>query len=243
MKEEMGCKFLIIDSGAVQVYHDKSKKIEIDIDDYIDYIKQNREWVDGFETLDVMEFDDKGKWTKNSIKQTIDNWKYMESNNTLPIPIIRANILSDVYSQVSFYLKNGQNFISMSLGSKLNKYKNVKLITILLKMFPSVRLHGLAATDIKIMRKVPFYSVDSTSWIKGTIYAGYNPHRGDRHFQKNILYTNIRNIKDFPTHKDWTNRSETGENRQRLMVKGILDELKKYRLLDKCYYENGKCLV
>lgn len=133
-------------------------------DEYVEYIKANEKHLEVYTNLDIV----------NNPTATWENQKYFESKGLNPLPVWHFG--SDI-SFLKHYLKEGYTYIGIG-GLVPNPYTVLRpaldeIFTKYLcdsKGMPTVKIHGFAATSIKMMCRYPWYSVDSASWIK---YAAY----------------------------------------------------------------------
>lgn len=182
---------LFLDSGAFSALTRGGK---VDIDKYIDFIKENRSSIDMYANLDVID-----SWEK-----TWDNQKYMESKGLDPLPTFHVNLEENMdkaeeenmYEHLNRYVDAGYAYIGlggmvktvvgytdMSKVSVQRKYVVEKLDSIFANILcnkdgmPKVKVHGFGISSWFLMWRYPWYSVDSTTWIKvsrnGLIYVPY----------------------------------------------------------------------
>lgn len=145
-----------MDSGG---YSAHSKNVEIKIDDYISYIKENINIIDFYANLDAI----------GNAAQSWKNQKYMEKQGLNPIPIFHCG---EDFKWLKRYIDKGYQYIGlggMVSGLKIsvpvflemcwNRYLTDK------EGFPIIKVHGFGMTVFKYIVKYPWYSVDSTSWL------------------------------------------------------------------------------
>lgn len=144
-----------LDSGAFSAY---MKKVEINIDDYIKFIKENREYIDVYANLDVIR-DPEG---------TLKNQKYMESKGLNPIPTY--HLMSD-FKYLEYYANNYDYIAIGGLAIAENRTVLVSQLDEVFRNyicnkdgFPKIKTHGFGVTSHELLLRYPWYSVDSTSW-------------------------------------------------------------------------------
>ncbi len=156
---------LFLDSGAYSAF---TQGIEIDIYEYIDFIKKYEDILEVYANLDVIA---KGKTEadkKQAAEKTLENQKIMEASGLSPLPTFH-------YGEPFEYLKYyTENYDYVALGGMVGTPSN-KLILWLNVCFekyicdkkglPKVKIHGFGLTSLKLMMRYPWYSVDSTSWV------------------------------------------------------------------------------
>ena len=144
---------IFMDSGAYSAW---TKKVEIDIDEYIKFIKNHH--IGKYIVLDVV----------GNPKQTYDNLKHMESNGLQPIPVFHFGSDFKYLQQLV-----DENYYYICLGGTVGaSTKNkIEFFDKCFKSFPNTYFHGLGMTQIDILLKYPWFSVDSTAWLNGRKYS------------------------------------------------------------------------
>lgn len=156
---------LFLDSGAFSGW---SKGIEIKIEDYIQFVKDNLDYITHYSVLDSI----------GDPKQTLKNQKIMEAAGLHPMPCFH-------YGEPIRYLENYlENYDYISLGGMVpisTKDLRVWLDDIFgnyicdNKGMPKNKVHGFGMTSLDLMVRYPWFSVDSTSWVLtgrfGSVYV------------------------------------------------------------------------
>ena len=146
---------LFLDSGAFSAW---SQGIEIDILDYIEFIKKHKKYLDVYANLDVI----------GDPEKTLRNQYKMEKAGLSPLPCFH-------YKEDESYLKTYlKKYKYIALGGMVGTHKK-QLDLWLNKIFgeficdtdgyPKIKIHGFGLTSLDLMLKYPWYSVDSTSWV------------------------------------------------------------------------------
>jgi len=146
---------VFLDSGAFSAYNSNAK---IDINKYIEFIKKHN--FDKYVVLDVI----------GSQEETMGNLKYMQKENLSPIPVFQYD------SKLSYLNDMAGKYQLIALGgllSETSKNKRIKWCKDILNSYPNQNFHGFGATGQKIF-KLPWYSVDSSSWYRN--YADQFPN-------------------------------------------------------------------
>lgn len=156
---------LFLDSGAFSAW---SQGKEIDIYEYIDFIKEHINVIDVYANLDVIG-DPEATWKNQMI---------MEKAGLKPLPVFH-------YGEDEKWLKRmlTKDYDYISLGgmvpistSDLIHWLDYVYKTYLCddKGMPIVKVHGFGLTSLRLMVRYPWFSVDSTSWVltgrMGSIY-------------------------------------------------------------------------
>jgi len=148
-----------------------TKGAEIDLDEYIAFIKENGHYFDAYACLDVIG-DPKASW---------ENQMYMVSKGLCPVPVYHLNDRDLSYLKAMVdefpYIGIGGMAGTEETGFSLTWEQVVELLDHLWSDYicdkdglPKVKVHGFGMTRPTIMRRYPWYSVDSTSWA---IYSKY----------------------------------------------------------------------
>lgn len=179
---------LFLDSGAFTA---KEKGVDIDIDEYCEYVKKYEKQLEVYANLDVIE----------NAEATLKNQLYMESKGLHPLPTFHQ--LED-FKYLDYYLENYE-YIALGgmVGIALNRPKlQAWLDTCFKKIFeyskknnkPLTKVHGFGITANWAWERYPFYSVDSTSWLSYGRY-GHSYFEKDKKLEKykarNIHYLEL----------------------------------------------------
>jgi hypothetical protein len=152
---------LVSDCGAVAV---DSQNMEIDIDDYIAFIRPIEHLLDFHISLDVI----------GDGKKSYENWLYMLGEGLTPVPVYH-------YGTPKKYLYeycHRTDYVAISLGKADNRRLSVSKRSEMLASiwrsrnlvdstgYPKVRVHGLGITALELVAAFNWYSVDSSSWVR-----------------------------------------------------------------------------
>lgn len=155
-------KVVFLDSGAFSAF---TKGVEVDLPGYCEYIKRNTdiiEKVDGVLCASVL--DGIGDPLK-----TWQNQKAMESLGVCPLPCFH-------YGEDERYLEYYiQNYEYITLGGMV-PISTPQLIHWLDRLWeryltdgsgrPRLKVHGFGLTSLPLMKRYPWYSVDSSTWVQ-----------------------------------------------------------------------------
>jgi hypothetical protein len=155
---------LFLDSGAFSAW---SKKVTINIDDYIAFINKYKKHIDVYANLDVI----------GDADATLKNQKYMESKGLNPIPTYHLG------SDIIYLRKYADNYPYIALGGMAGTGTASKQIISQLDPIwdkyltnddgtAKIKVHGFACTGLEIITRYPWYSVDSTSWVMTGRFGG-----------------------------------------------------------------------
>lgn len=146
---------LFLDSGAFSAW---SKGLQIDIDEYIDFIKVNEKYIDVYSVLDSI----------GDPELTLKNQAIMEKAGLSPIPCfhygedikyLKCYLQKYNYIALGGMVPIGSADLSVWLDSIFSEYicDSTGL--------PICKIHGFGMTSLKLVLRYPWYSIDSTSWV------------------------------------------------------------------------------
>ena len=170
---------LMLDSGAFSAWFHNDP---INIKEYIQYIKDHMSLLDSYVTLDTIPGKD-GRMDRNpdSIKKSAassyKNQQIMKDAGLAPIPVFHQGEEwewlfkmmdeGETYIGISPYLRSTDREVRRWLDDCFTRLVDSK-------GRPIVKTHGFGATGTQVMRRYPWYSVDSTTW---TVAGGYGKVR------------------------------------------------------------------
>jgi hypothetical protein len=147
---------LFLDCGAFSAM---TKKIKIDIDDYIDFVKKHKHMFSAVAALDVI----------GDAGATYQNYLYMRKKG-LDDVIPTYHVTCGKPSYLKRYMDTTDY---IAIGGMVKA--PINLVQVLDELFsryivdrdgwPKVKVHGFGCTSVDLMLRYPWYSVDSTSWV------------------------------------------------------------------------------
>jgi hypothetical protein len=157
---------LFLDSGAFSAW---SKGVEINIDEYIQFIKEHEDVISVYANLDVI----------GDAENTYKNQRIMEKAGLNPLPVFHYR---EDEKWLERYLNRGHDYIG--IGGMVMSHRS-QIYQFLDRIFskyltdsngmPVIKVHGFGLTSLRLMLRYPWYSVDSTSWVTtgrmGSIYV------------------------------------------------------------------------
>ena len=176
-----------LDSGAYSAW---SRGTVIDLDEYCAFIRANIDHIEVYASLDVIPgVPGRAATTaerNNAAEQSWDNYLYMKSEGLDPIPVFHYGE-DDIF--LKRMLKHGCSYIGIgglvSVPSRMRRHWLDHVFTMLTDAsgMPTVKTHGFGMTAIPLVFRYPWYSIDSTTWIKITANgAVYLPQMRDGQF-------------------------------------------------------------
>ena len=175
MKKEVS---LFLDSGAHSFYMKSKLKNENFSDkefneyfiSYMDFIKKNKDYIDVYVNLDVI----------NDPEWSYKNYLIMKKNGLDPIPVVHPG---EDPKWMKKYLDLNCSYVGTGgLGQFFTKGKYIDWVSRVWcdvltdkQGFPVAKVHGFAVTSLEVMLMFPWFSVDSTSWVMtsrfGSVYV------------------------------------------------------------------------
>lgn len=183
----MNSNKVILDSGAVALYNKhvngeshgtclkdrasadysffRTKEFKRYRDEYIKFAKKNHNSFAAYINLDVI----------FNAKLSYESLKYMEDQDCTPLPVFHVGSNTKWLRR---YIDEGYGYICIA-GMYPERFSTIRPILDRIwkdiltdsRGKPRVKVHGLAATSYTLMRRYPWYSVDSSTPIKASGYG------------------------------------------------------------------------
>lgn len=213
---------IAIDSGAFSIYVDMNNRRKIPnfsetkefwdyVDSYGSWLQENEQYLEMYVNLDVI----------FNPEATYKVQKYLENNFGLhPIPVLHPR---EDFKWLKLYMDNypyigigglGQDFPKeqwMGFGDKV-----FDMVCPLPSKLPKWKIHGFAVTSVDIMFRYPFYSVDSSSWVKYAAFGWIAVPKYDI-IEKRYLYDKTPQIIAISTRHPFMSREGRGFNTYSLL--------------------------
>lgn len=132
------------------------KEADAYVEHYFNFIKQNQGLADYWIELDIQALVGREK---------LDDWRDLANKMGVKIIPVWHNLV-DGFKDWEELCKN-YDFVAIEGGKEVNAY--VKFMNVAKEH--KTKIHVFAMTKPDHMRRLPFYSVDSTSWISGSRYG------------------------------------------------------------------------
>lgn len=160
---------LFLDSGAWSAY---TRGVEIDIDEYLQYINCNDDIISVCASVDVL--------PKNKVDasqaalQSWQNFLYMREHIqdvSKLIPVYhQAEPISNLH-RILDYEDSAGKISYIGIGALANtKDRDARnrfideCFSVIMRVRPDIKVHGFGMTDLELLELYPFYSADSTTW-------------------------------------------------------------------------------
>ena len=161
---------IFIDSGAFSAF---TRNVVIDLGEYIAFL---RDILLKMPTVVCANLDIIPKsGGRDTGKESYQNWKRMRAEGLDPVPVYHVN--SDP-CWLERYLDQ-TDYIGLGAMARIPGRKRLSILDRLWTKYlvnsdgmPRVRVHGMAMTSFGLLRRYPWYSVDSTSWLKASSFGG-----------------------------------------------------------------------
>lgn len=175
------CK-TFVDSGAFSAW---TKGVELDVDDYINFINSYGEHLEVFASVDNIpgRFDRRPtlEERKASPELTWENYLYMRERINYKEKLLPTFHLGEDFKALQHMLNtklDGKYIPYIALGGTVgmsipNKKKWYSTVFKVIKQSnnPNVKIHAFGMTSFDILEAYPFYSADSTSWRMTAVYG------------------------------------------------------------------------
>jgi hypothetical protein len=165
---------VLLDSGAYSAWRQES---EVDLDAYIQFIKDNQALIHSYVNLDVIP----ARWGKAPTAQEVEesaqqgwkNMEYMEAQGLKPIPVFHQG-------ERFYWLERmmaTHDYIgiapSKDFGANLKKVWLDRVFDFITddKGYPKIKTHGFGVTAVPLIFRYPWYSIDSLSWLLLAAYG------------------------------------------------------------------------
>ncbi len=176
---------IFIDSGGFSAR--ESGKF-IDIKEYRDFLVKNKDYIEIGANYDV-----------GTTVQQLKNQEFLEEEFPV-IPVYHLDqFVNNERKLLDYYI---DKYKYIALGGMVGEYANEKNITIFLnycfsKGLPKkIKFHGFGINNSKRLIKYPFYSIDSSNWIKGGQFGIMN--KWEKYIMKSGLsYKDINQMLDY----------------------------------------------
>lgn len=167
----MGFKKMCLDSGA---YSAGQRKETLDIDQYMEFLTTHSDLIDSYINLDVLTPGGTYEAHLASSQQSLDNWKYMRSKGFNPIPVFHAGA---PWEHLDYYLRNTDYIALGAIAAAKSEQRFHWLDEVWAKHLtddkgiPICRVHAMGLSAVPMMFRYPWYSMDSTAFVKSSAYG------------------------------------------------------------------------
>ena len=168
---------IILDSGAFSAW---KRGIQIDLKDYIAYVKKNEHLLQAYVNLDVIPGSPDRQATQAEIESaaasSYKNLQSMKKAGLDPMPVFH---FGEDFKWLERLLFDQEPYIG--IGGLANASGTPQQIAWLDRVFtrltdlegrPIVRTHGFGVASFDLLKRYPWYTCDATSWALTAAYGG-----------------------------------------------------------------------
>lgn len=165
---------LFLDSGVFSAW---ARKTSLDVKDYCKFIKRNSEYLECYATMDVIPGTFGSKRTQKEVdvsaKGSYANQQLMKGRGLKPIPIFHQG---ESFTWLERYIADGEQYVGISTAKDLRNSEQRAWLDIVFSMItnakgaPYIKTHGFGITNISLLLRYPWFTVDSTTW---SLAAGF----------------------------------------------------------------------
>lgn len=179
---------LMLDSGVFSAWN---RGGEINIKDYIQYLKDNRHLLFCYVNVDKIP----GKFGQRKTMEQVEDSAKVGYGNLQTIKGHGLNPMPTFHQGERFYwlermLSDGERYIGLATAKDQQPNEQARWLDSVFSLItdaqgrPLIKTHGLGVTNTALLLRYPFYTVDSTTWLLtpgyGTIivpvYEGGKPN-------------------------------------------------------------------
>ena len=180
---------MFLDSGAFTAF---TQKVRISVEDYAAWIRKHGHYFAACSNLDD---------TNKNEQVTYDNQKALESLDCKVQPVFHTR---EDPKWLAKYLDEGYDYIFIGgMVPETSQWLTLWLDDIFDKYLTNqdgtarVKLHGFGLTDVRLMFRYPWYSIDSTSWLMVGIYGDICV------YDEKLGYIRVPVSKESPKARKW----------------------------------------
>jgi hypothetical protein len=167
---------VLLDSGAFSAWN---KGEEINLNDYIAFVKAHEHLVDNYVCLDTIpgsmgRMDRSQDSIENSAKASYKNQQIMRDAGLSPIPVFHQG---ERFEWLEKYVSDGEPYVGISPYMRSTQTNLMKWLDECFSRITDahgralVKTHGFGVTSHEVMWRYPWHSVDSTTWAIAPAYG------------------------------------------------------------------------
>jgi DNA polymerase III sliding clamp (beta) subunit (PCNA family) len=153
---------IFLDSGA---YSALTEGIDINIDEYIVFIKKWQHKLKVYAVLDVI----------GDPRDTYENQQYMQAQGLRPIPVFHYG---EDFGWLERYIDEGHKYIALGGMVGVPSNKQEKWLDHLFASYltneqgwPIIKAHGFGLSSHPLMTQFPWFSLDNSAWVKSSRFS------------------------------------------------------------------------
>ena len=173
---------LFVDSGAFSVAHSGKT---VDVDEYIDFIKQTNDFVNVYAQLDSIPFPElNAKTARECSELSWQNYLYMVDRIPSPEKLLplyhfgepKENLKRILNTPIDALGGKPPSYIGIGGRHGVTTDQQINYFDDIFKIIknsdnPNVKVHAFGVTVLRLLEQFPFFSADSTSYLKYAIYG------------------------------------------------------------------------
>lgn len=173
---------LFVDSGAFSVAHSGKT---VDVDEYIDFIKQTNDFVNVYAQLDSIPFPElNAKTARECSELSWQNYLYMVDKIPSPEKLLplyhfgepKENLKRILNTPIDALGGKPPSYIGIGGRHGVTTDQQINYFDDIFKIIqnsdnPNVKVHAFGVTVLRLLEQFPFFSADSTSYLKYAIYG------------------------------------------------------------------------
>ena len=203
--KEMGIKKIFLDSGGFTA---RSKGLTIDVKDYGRFIKKHKKDLFCYANLDVQ-----------NTEATQSNQRCLEGQGLNPLPVFHYDEFRN-NKELLFEYTAKHNYIAVGgIAGTYTSFNKLKFFLdfVFAHTKDKVKVHGFGISGQRLLKRYPFYSADSTSWLQGGKYGAVREFDGRKLTDtpepkkrlvssKGYKAVNKRSLQEFIKHEQFINK-------------------------------------
>lgn len=160
---------MLLDSGAFSAWNAGA---QVDLDDYIRYIRENIDYVCAYVNLDVIPGSPGVMPTPEQVEQSAAqgwaNMLYMEGCGLSPVPVFHQG---EQFKWLERMMSHGCEYVGISpANDRSTEQKRVWLDRVFNFIcdadgYPKIKTHAFGVTSPDLIARYPWYTIDSTTWL------------------------------------------------------------------------------
>lgn len=146
------------DRDAADYSYLETQAFETYLENYIEWLLNNKHNLEMYVSLDII-FNAKASWEMQ---------KYMESCGLMPVPVFHQG---EDWKYLKRYVDNYEYIGLGGLAQNASARSYIRFADEAFKIIcdsrgrPKVKVHGFAMTSAQLMKRYPWYSCDSSTWV------------------------------------------------------------------------------
>lgn len=172
-------EFFLLDSGAFSFMNSQRSGKEFNLTEIYEYLDKYIEFINKYNIKYFFELD---LDVVIGYKEVLKMRKILEAKtNKKCIPVFhKIRGINEWYKMVKEY-----DYVAIGASGKNDSAWTRKHPEALIKLLKiakenNCKVHGLGYTNLSMLKKVPFYSVDSTSWVSGWRYGSIHTFKNGK---------------------------------------------------------------